>query len=160
VLSQSTTGIRPNNDYRSFTSSSRQKFYAISRSSFDGSAPVSSYKDNLSTYIVFWHLSNLHPVGVHPWPSVFLTRQQLMMTLTEVIIFRSRPWLFLISGSYGIFRTLSCLIFHCNLYRAYSRNTEVYPNPEKFDPERFLNEDGSVNKKHDPRAYVFGFGRR
>jgi cytochrome P450 len=37
---------------------------------------------------------------------------------------------------------------------------EVYPNPETFDPERFL-KDGSLDKSvRDPTTYIFGFGRR
>ncbi|KAI0278775.1 cytochrome P450 [Russula aff. rugulosa BPL654] len=36
---------------------------------------------------------------------------------------------------------------------------EVYPDPEEFKPERFLNEDGSV--RDDPiLSFVFGFGKR
>ncbi|EIW85707.1 cytochrome P450 [Coniophora puteana RWD-64-598 SS2] len=38
------------------------------------------------------------------------------------------------------------------------RNSVRYPNPEKFYPERFLNEDGSLN--NEDMGYVFGFGRR
>lgn len=33
---------------------------------------------------------------------------------------------------------------------------EMYPNPETFNPERFL----SANPEPDPRKWVFGFGRR
>ena len=36
---------------------------------------------------------------------------------------------------------------------------EAYPDPEKFQPERFLNEDGSV--RDDPiLSLVFGIGKR
>ena len=37
---------------------------------------------------------------------------------------------------------------------------EVYPEPDKFVPERFL-KDGRLNPDvQDPEAYLFGFGRR
>lgn len=39
-------------------------------------------------------------------------------------------------------------------------NEEDYPNPEKFDPERFL-KDGKLNPDvRDPVTVAFGFGRR
>ncbi|EIM80935.1 cytochrome P450, partial [Stereum hirsutum FP-91666 SS1] len=34
----------------------------------------------------------------------------------------------------------------------------VYPSPETFCPERFLNSDKDINP--DPRSFVYGFGRR
>ncbi|KAH9847572.1 cytochrome P450 [Lenzites betulinus] len=43
---------------------------------------------------------------------------------------------------------------------AMSRDPEHYPDPERFDPERFL-ADGKPNPNvRDPSCYVFGFGRR
>ena len=36
---------------------------------------------------------------------------------------------------------------------------EVYPNPEKFIPERHISE-GDKGAATDPRLYCFGFGRR
>jgi cytochrome P450 len=39
---------------------------------------------------------------------------------------------------------------------ALSRNTKVYPSPEKFIPERFDEPEGTP----DPRDFAFGFGRR
>ena len=36
-----------------------------------------------------------------------------------------------------------------------SRNASTYPDPEKFDPERFYS-----RKEMDPREIIFGFGRR
>ncbi|KAJ2987769.1 hypothetical protein NUW54_g9327 [Trametes sanguinea] len=43
-----------------------------------------------------------------------------------------------------------------------ARNPAVYPNPDAFDPERYLEEgvDETTMKARDPRNYVFGFGRR
>jgi hypothetical protein len=36
-----------------------------------------------------------------------------------------------------------------------------YPNHDEYLPERFLNEDGKLNKNvRDPVSIAFGFGRR
>jgi hypothetical protein len=41
------------------------------------------------------------------------------------------------------------------------RDEQLYPNPSKFDPERFMEEvDDETRRKRDPRSYIFGFGRR
>ncbi|KAI3212678.1 hypothetical protein CBS147311_251 [Penicillium roqueforti] len=42
---------------------------------------------------------------------------------------------------------------------AFAHDTEVYHEPMKFKPERFLNVDGR-EPELDPRTFVFGFGRR
>jgi cytochrome P450 len=45
------------------------------------------------------------------------------------------------------------------LPRAVLHNPDVYPEPETFRPERFLNEDGTF--RDDPTlALAFGVGRR
>lgn len=37
----------------------------------------------------------------------------------------------------------------------------MYPNPDMFYPERFLEKvDPAIARYRDPRNYVFGFGRR
>ena len=55
--------------------------------------------------------------------------------------------------------------FHLDIYlrpryfRAILHDPEMYPNPENFKPERFLNEDGTV--RDDPTlALAFGVGKR
>ncbi|TFK50520.1 cytochrome P450 [Heliocybe sulcata] len=41
------------------------------------------------------------------------------------------------------------------------RDEKLYPNPDAFYPERFLEKvDEVTERKRDPRNYVFGFGRR
>ena len=57
------------------------------------------------------------------------------------------------------------LSFHLDVYlrpgclRAVLHDPEMYPDPEDFKPERFLNEDGTV--RDDPTlALVFGVGKR
>ena len=52
---------------------------------------------------------------------------------------------------------------HLNVYlrcsRAILHDPEAYPEPDKFKPERFLNEDGTV--RDDPKlSLVFGVGKR
>ena len=44
-------------------------------------------------------------------------------------------------------------------HRAILHDPEAYPEPDKFKPERFLTEDGTV--RDDPAlALVFGIGKR
>jgi cytochrome P450 len=46
-----------------------------------------------------------------------------------------------------------------NICRAVLHNPELYPDPETFKPERFLNEDGTF--RDDPTiALAFGVGKR
>ena len=44
--------------------------------------------------------------------------------------------------------------------RAILHNEKTYPEPEVFRPERFLNEDGSINPDVPDPIVSFGFGRR
>lgn len=42
--------------------------------------------------------------------------------------------------------------------RGISKNEKYFPEPDVFDPERYLN--GKTDSVVDPRDFVFGFGRR
>ena len=50
---------------------------------------------------------------------------------------------------------------HVVLLRGITRDAEVYPDPERFMPERFLDANGQVDRSRtDPEDVTFGFGRR
>jgi cytochrome P450 len=45
-----------------------------------------------------------------------------------------------------------------DIFRAMTRDEEVYQDADSFRPERFLKADGTLND--DTMDYAFGFGRR
>ncbi|KAI0274190.1 cytochrome P450 [Russula aff. rugulosa BPL654] len=50
-------------------------------------------------------------------------------------------------------------VLYLRCFRAILHDPEIYPDPEEFKPERFLNEDGSV--RDDPTlSLAFGIGKR
>jgi cytochrome P450 len=65
----------------------------------------------------------------------------------------------------NIWRVYICwlIIYHsADLHRrAMLRNEKVYPDPHTFRPERFLEPvTPEMERKRNPKNYVFGFGRR
>jgi hypothetical protein len=36
----------------------------------------------------------------------------------------------------------------------------MYPRADSFNPERFMDQNGSESEQTDPKDFVFGFGRR
>ena len=45
--------------------------------------------------------------------------------------------------------------------RGIFRNKKAYPDPETFNPDRFLGKDGTIDPSvEDPEIRVFGSGRR
>jgi len=41
-----------------------------------------------------------------------------------------------------------------------SRDTEVFPDPETFNPRRWLNDQGQLRPQNEIRFFTYGFGRR
>lgn len=73
---------------------------------------------------------------------------------TRVISFLKVLWSSRISGMRTLFdHTQHALNTRC---RAILNDPALYPEPEKFIPERHLGE----NPQPDPRKYAFGFSRR
>jgi cytochrome P450 len=59
----------------------------------------------------------------------------------------------------GMFIPKGSLIFG-NIW-AILRDEKLYPNPYVFNPDRFMEKaDPEMERRRDPRNYVFGFGRR
>ncbi|EAU86925.2 cytochrome P450 [Coprinopsis cinerea okayama7 len=58
----------------------------------------------------------------------------------------------------GMYIPKGSLIF-ANIW-AMTRDERIFPDPETFNPERYLNMDPETKKKQDPRNFIFGFGRR
>ncbi len=58
-----------------------------------------------------------------------------------------------------VFRSSVRLSVRLRCYRAILHDPKLYPDPEEFKPERFLNKDGTV--RDDPTlSLAFGIGKR
>ncbi|KAI9451342.1 cytochrome P450 [Russula earlei] len=59
----------------------------------------------------------------------------------------------------GHFIPKGSLVF-ANIW-AMLRDPEIFPDPDRFNPDRYLEEvDDETARRRDPRVFVFGFGRR
>lgn len=52
------------------------------------------------------------------------------------------------------------IIIHVPWYRAMLHNSVDYPEPERFNPDRFIKDDKLNPNVRDPTTLSFGFGRR
>ncbi|PPR01296.1 hypothetical protein CVT24_006371 [Panaeolus cyanescens] len=50
-------------------------------------------------------------------------------------------------------------IIHPNIW-AMTHNEQMYPEPFRFNPDRFIGLDEETAKEIDPKNFIFGFGRR
>jgi cytochrome P450 len=50
-----------------------------------------------------------------------------------------------------------CMLAYFLSYRAMTHDETVYPNADKFQPERYFSSDGKLN---NDTVSAFGFGRR
>ena len=63
------------------------------------------------------------------------------------------------NSEYMVFRLSVRLNVCLKCYRAILHDPKLYPDPEEFKPERFLNKDGTV--RDDPTlSLAFGVGKR
>lgn len=51
-----------------------------------------------------------------------------------------------------------CVTLFTLFFRAISRDPVAFPNPETFDPQRWLDSEGRV--RDDIKSFPFGYGRR
>jgi hypothetical protein len=67
-----------------------------------------------------------------------------------------------IGNAWSVFTRISCMTIVLNFFdRAIMHNPEDYPNPETFNPSRYLTLEGKLDPSiRDPRTACFGFGRR
>lgn len=64
-------------------------------------------------------------------------------------------------GKKNLFSTLNHTILMLLPHRPLYNDEKMYPNPDNFFPDRFLEVDADGRQKQkDPRDYLFGYGPR
>jgi len=84
------------------------------------------------------------------------------MISIEGMIFLQILWSFRISGQWihQYITGFGSYVLCCHTGRAMTRDERMYPKPELFNPDRFMNQDKTKADLTDPKDFIFGFGRR
>jgi hypothetical protein len=79
------------------------------------------------------------------------------MTSTKAITFQKDPSSSPRLGQFSLQNPMA----HLNNHRGILHNSDDYPEPDRFYPERYLDAEGKLDKSvRDPRTACYGFGRR
>jgi hypothetical protein len=79
-----------------------------------------------------------------------------MLNAIQDICYVKDLWCLRTSGNHCDLLIVDTKLFNIFEQRAITHDSKVYPEPDTFNPERFLGADPAP----DPRTYVFGVGRR
>ena len=89
----------------------------------------------------------------------FLKVRFLLVSFNGILSLTTLPKRIDIGSQCMVRRSSIHLDVYLRHFRAVLHDPEIYPDPEEFKPERFLNEDGTV--RDDPAlTLAFGVGKR